>query len=133
MHVGADEDEQIGAVARLGQRRHDPATALHDGEVAELSLAQRVVDDAPGMIGDCQDGADAVDVGGESAVKGKVGLGDETGGGLDGIFLGDRLALEAELGYNLLIGNAGGLSLTLNGEPVKVLGRSGQVVTIQIP
>jgi cytoskeleton protein RodZ len=46
---------------------------------------------------------------------------------------GDRLALEASLGYNLLIGNAGGLSLTLNGEPVEVPGRSGQVVTIQIP
>lgn len=46
---------------------------------------------------------------------------------------GDRLALEADLGYNLLIGNAGGVRLTLNGEPVEVPGRSGQVVTLQIP
>ena len=34
---------------------------------------------------------------------------------------------------NLLIGNAGGVELTLNGEPVEVSGKSGQVVNIQLP
>lgn len=47
---------------------------------------------------------------------------------------GDLLELEASSGYNLLIGNAAGVQLTLNGKPVeKFLGKSGQVVTIQIP
>ncbi|MBL7178810.1 MAG: RodZ domain-containing protein [Pseudomonadota bacterium] len=47
---------------------------------------------------------------------------------------GDLLELEASSGYNLLIGNAAGVQLTLNGKPVeKFLEKSGQVVTIQIP
>ena len=46
---------------------------------------------------------------------------------------GDLLELEASLGYNLLIGNAGGVQLTLNGKPVEVLGKHGQVEHIQIP
>ena len=35
--------------------------------------------------------------------------------------------------FNLLIGNAGGVELKLNGQPVEVTGRSGQVVNIQLP
>ncbi len=35
--------------------------------------------------------------------------------------------------YNLLIGNAGGVELKLNGEPVELGGKSGQVVNIQLP
>ncbi|MFC1859438.1 helix-turn-helix domain-containing protein [Thermodesulfobacteriota bacterium] len=46
---------------------------------------------------------------------------------------GDRLALEASVGYNLLIGNAGGIKLALNDAPVEVPGKSAQVVNIQIP
>ena len=47
---------------------------------------------------------------------------------------GDLLELEASSGYNVLIGNAAGVQLTLNGKPVeKLLGKSGEVVTIQIP
>ncbi len=34
---------------------------------------------------------------------------------------------------NILIGNAGGVELKLNGKPVEVTGRSGQVVNIQLP
>ncbi len=34
---------------------------------------------------------------------------------------------------NLLIGNAGGVELKLNGQPVEVSGKSGQVVNIQLP
>jgi cytoskeletal protein RodZ len=46
---------------------------------------------------------------------------------------GDLLALEASSGYNLLIGNAGGVELNLNNQAFEVPGKSGQVVNIQIP
>lgn len=46
---------------------------------------------------------------------------------------GDELVLEAAKGYNLLIGNAGGLKITLNNKPVIVPGESGQVVIIHLP
>lgn len=46
---------------------------------------------------------------------------------------GDLLELEASSGYNLLIGNAAGVQITLNGKPVKILGKSGKVVTLQLP
>lgn len=46
---------------------------------------------------------------------------------------GDQLEEEATAGYNLLIGNAGGLELKLNGEPVKIPGKAGEVVNLQIP
>lgn len=45
----------------------------------------------------------------------------------------DRLELEADSGFNLLIGNATGLELFLNSRPVRVAGGRGQVVTLQIP
>jgi len=46
---------------------------------------------------------------------------------------GDLLELEASLGYNLLIGNAAGVQLTLNEKPIEILGKRGQVEHIQIP
>lgn len=46
---------------------------------------------------------------------------------------GDRLEFEASFGYNLLIGNAGGIKLILDDNPIDVPGKSGQVVNIQIP
>lgn len=46
---------------------------------------------------------------------------------------GDLLEFEASLGYNLLIGNAAGVQLTLNGKPVEISGKHGQVKHIQIP
>ena len=46
---------------------------------------------------------------------------------------GDDLALEADTGYNLLIGNAGGVELQLNDNPISLQGKSGQVVNVQIP
>lgn len=46
---------------------------------------------------------------------------------------GDTIELDADKGFNLLIGNATGIRLTFNGQPVPVLGKSGQVVTIQLP
>ena len=46
---------------------------------------------------------------------------------------GDDIELEATTGYNLLIGNAGGIKLTLNDKPVAVSGESGQIVTIHLP
>ncbi len=46
---------------------------------------------------------------------------------------GDRLELEASKAFNVLIGNATGIQLTLNGNPLNVPGKSGQVVAVQIP
>jgi cytoskeletal protein RodZ len=46
---------------------------------------------------------------------------------------GDQIDLEANSGYNLLIGNAGGLHITLNDKPVFIPGKSGDVVTIELP
>jgi len=46
---------------------------------------------------------------------------------------GDRLELVASSNFNILIGNAGGVRMTVNDEPVKIEGRSGQAITIQIP
>lgn len=46
---------------------------------------------------------------------------------------GDRIELEASNAYNLLIGNAAGVQLILNDNPFEVQGKSGQVVTVQIP
>jgi cytoskeletal protein RodZ len=46
---------------------------------------------------------------------------------------GEHIEIEASTGYNLLIGNAGGLELKLNGEPVPISGKIGEVVSIQLP
>ena len=46
---------------------------------------------------------------------------------------GDKITLNAEAMFNLLIGNAGGISVQLNGQPVPVPGGSGQVVNLQLP
>ena len=46
---------------------------------------------------------------------------------------GEKLEMEASEGFNLLIGNAGGLELELNGEPIKISGKAGEIVTIQLP
>ena len=46
---------------------------------------------------------------------------------------GDRLQLAAKSNYNLLIGNAGGVSVQLDGQPVPVPGKSGEVVNLQLP
>ena len=46
---------------------------------------------------------------------------------------GDRIELEAATGFNLLIGNAGGVKITLNDIPVSIPGKSGEVVTIELP
>lgn len=46
---------------------------------------------------------------------------------------GEKLEMEASTGFNLLIGNAGGLELEFNGKPVKISGKAGEVVNIQFP
>ena len=46
---------------------------------------------------------------------------------------GDRLELEATSDFDLIIGNATGVNLALNGNPVKIEGKSGQIANIQIP
>lgn len=46
---------------------------------------------------------------------------------------GEKIEFKANTVFNLLIGNAGGVSVQLNGEPVPVSGTSGQVVNVQLP
>jgi hypothetical protein len=46
---------------------------------------------------------------------------------------GEKISLSAESRFNLLIGNAGGVRLNLNGKPVPVPGKSGQVVNVTLP
>ena len=46
---------------------------------------------------------------------------------------GDKLELEATSGFNLLIGNSGGVKITFNDKPVPLPGKSGEVVTINLP
>ncbi len=46
---------------------------------------------------------------------------------------GKTMTLEASSTFNLLIGNAGGVKLSLNDAPVDIPKKSGQVVTLQLP
>jgi cytoskeleton protein RodZ len=46
---------------------------------------------------------------------------------------GDTLEFEASKGYNLLIGNATGVQLTLDDAKVAIPGRQGQVVSLDLP
>lgn len=46
---------------------------------------------------------------------------------------GDTIKLEASTGYNLLIGNAGAIKLTLDDKSIIVPGESGEVVTMHLP
>ena len=46
---------------------------------------------------------------------------------------GDVKVLKAESGFNLLVGNAGGILLTLDGKELAPLGKSGQVVNLELP
>ena len=58
---------------------------------------------------------------------------DEKGSTEYSLNSGDQIELEAAAGFNLLIGNAGGLKITLNDQPVSIPGKSGEVVTIELP
>ena len=58
---------------------------------------------------------------------------DEKGSIEYNLNFGDQMELEAATGFNLLIGNAGGIKITLNDEPVSIPGKSGEVVTIELP
>ncbi len=46
---------------------------------------------------------------------------------------GEQLTWRASSSYKLLIGNAGGIQLYLNDEPLKRLGETGQVVYLKLP
>jgi len=58
---------------------------------------------------------------------------DEKGSTEHNLISGDQIELEAATGFNLLIGNAGGIKITLNDKPVSIPGKSGEVVTIELP
>jgi len=47
--------------------------------------------------------------------------------------VGEHLKLEARSTFNLLIGNAGGVKLSLNNKPVNVPGKRGEVVNLHLP
>ncbi|MBA4367705.1 MAG: hypothetical protein C0403_08715 [Desulfobacterium sp.] len=46
---------------------------------------------------------------------------------------GDRLELEALNNFNILIGNANGIKLTLDEKPVPISGKKGQMLTLKLP
>ena len=46
---------------------------------------------------------------------------------------GEKVTLKAASNYNLLIGNAAGVELELNGQPVKIDGQRGEVVSVKLP
>lgn len=46
---------------------------------------------------------------------------------------GMQLTLEADTGFNLLLGNAGGVRLVLDGTPLPPAGRRGQIVNLHLP
>jgi len=46
---------------------------------------------------------------------------------------GETIVLKANTMFNVLVGNAGGVSVQLNGKPVPISGASGQVVNLQLP
>ena len=58
---------------------------------------------------------------------------DEKGSTEYSLNSGDQIELEAATGFNLLIGNAGGIKITLNDKAVSIPGKSGEVVTIELP
>jgi cytoskeletal protein RodZ len=46
---------------------------------------------------------------------------------------GDHVELEASSNFNLLIGNATGVKLALNGKAIRVTGKSGEMVNLNLP
>ena len=49
------------------------------------------------------------------------------------LYPGDQIELEATDSYTLLVGNAGGIKISLNGKQVELAGKSGKVVKIKLP
>jgi hypothetical protein len=46
---------------------------------------------------------------------------------------GDELELEASSKFNILVGNAGGVTLRLNDKQIPVAGKSGEMVNLHLP
>jgi len=46
---------------------------------------------------------------------------------------GDQLELEASSNFNLLIGNAAGVKITLNDKEIPVLGKTGEIINLNLP
>jgi len=46
---------------------------------------------------------------------------------------GEQLELEASSNFNLLIGNAAGVKITLNDKEIPVLGKSGEIINLNLP
>ena len=97
--VAAGDDEEVGAVARLGERRHHPAGGLQHSEIAILGVAQRMVDDAAALFREGDDRADAFDVGCEAAEDRQAAFTDETGRGSYGFVQRHIFAVDLRSGF----------------------------------
>jgi len=81
--VGARDHDEVGAVTHLGERRRDPAAFLQREDVAHQRATGKMVDDAAHAIGKLEHGADARDVGCESAEGRLHGLTQDRGSLVD--------------------------------------------------
>ncbi|NNF98509.1 MAG: DUF4115 domain-containing protein [Desulfobacteraceae bacterium] len=45
----------------------------------------------------------------------------------------DRLEFEAQTNFNLLVGDGGGVNISLNNKPIDIMGRDGEIVSLQLP
>ncbi len=75
--VRGDDDEEVGAIARLRQRGHEPSRRLQDAEVAELAFRQGVIDDAAGPLSQGHHRPHAFDLGPEPTEQGQAGIRDQ--------------------------------------------------------
>ena len=98
LRVRADDDDEIGAIASLGQGGGDPAARLQHPEIAELRIAQRVIDDATGAVGERHHSAHAFDIGRQAAKHRQPRLAHEFGGGTHRSFERDGLAVDLRAG-----------------------------------
>src|SRR4051812_17119183 len=77
MDVAARDDEEVGAVARLGEGGRHPTRCLEHAKIPVLRFAKGVIDYTAAALGDRHDGAHAVDVGREPAEQRQAALVDE--------------------------------------------------------
>jgi hypothetical protein len=77
LDVATGDDDEIGAVARLGQGGHRPTRRLQNLQIPVERLARGMVDDTARALGKRQHRTHAANVGGKSAKQGKLGLADQ--------------------------------------------------------
>ena len=98
MNIAAGDDDEVGAVAGLGEGRCRPAGGLEDLEIPVLCFAQGVIDDAACALGKRHHRAHAFDIGGKAAKEGKLGFADQPRRFLDRLGERDILAVYGRVG-----------------------------------